>query len=158
MIHILLIISFLLHPFFVTVTNVNHNPKTNTLEISCKIFYNDLEKDILKQYNVKIDIINPKNKQEVNNLIALYLKKHIKVVVNNKSYPLNFVGYQIIGDAAWCYLETPKTPKIKTISFKNNILLSLYPQQINIVNLKIEDKEINQKLDENQTVLNYISG
>lgn len=157
MIHILFILSFLLHPFFVSVTTFNQNPKTKTVEISAKIFYNDLEKDIFNQTKVKIDVVKPKNKAEVNTLIALYLQKHLKVTINNKIYPINFIGYEIIDDAAWCYLETPKIPIIKTLSIKNNILLALHPQQINIVNLKIEGKEINQKLDESQTVLNYIS-
>lgn len=157
MIHILLILSFLLHPFFVSVTTFNQNPKTKTVEISAKIFYNDLEQDIFKQSNVKIDIVHPKNKSESDNLIALYLQKHLKVTINNKIYPINFIGYQIIDDAAWCYLETPKTPKIKTISITNNILLALHPQQINIVNLKIDDKEASYKLDESQTVFNFIN-
>lgn len=157
MIHILLILTIFLHPFFVSVTQFTQNSKTKTVEISAKIFYNDLEQDIFNQTKLKIDVIQPKNKLEVNNLIAAYLQRHLKVTINNKIYPLNFVGYQIIDDAAWCYLETSKTPKIKTISIKNNILLALHPQQINIVNLKIEDNEANYKLDESQTVFNFIN-
>lgn len=155
MIHILLILSFLLHPFFVTVTDVNHNPKSKTIEISIKIFTDDLEKAILNENKTVLDITNPQNKNRADNLIALYLQKHLKVVLNNKFYPINFVGYQITNEAVWCYLETKKKPKIKTISITNTLLLALYPQQINIINFKAEGKEAHIKLDENLTVFNF---
>ncbi len=155
MVHILLILSFLLHPFFVTVTNVNHNPKSKTIEVSTKIFTDDLEKAILNENNTVLDITKPQNKNQANNLIGLYLQKHLKVVINNKLYPLNFVGYQITQEAVWCYLETKKTPKIKTINITNTLLLTLYPQQINIVNLNLDGKETPFKLDENVTVFDF---
>jgi hypothetical protein len=155
MIHILLVLLFLLHPFFVGVTDFNLNPKTNTIEISSKLFTNDLEKAISNENKIIFNITNPQNKTQANHLVTLYLQKHLKVTVNNKFYPLNFVGYQITNDAVWCYLETQKIPKIKTISITNALLLTLYPQQINIINLKIYDKEIHIKLDESQTVYNY---
>lgn len=155
MIHILHILFFLLHPFFVGVTDINLNPKTNTIEISSKIFTNDLEKAISSENKITFNITNPQNKTQANNLITLYLQKHLKVMVNNKFYSLNFVGYQITNDAVWCYLETKKTPKIKTISITNTLILNLYPQQINIINLKIYDTETHTKLDESQTVYNY---
>ncbi len=155
MIHILLIKFFLLHPFYVTVTDVNQNPKSKTIEISTKIFINDLEKAILNENNTVLNITNPQNKNQADDLIALYLQKHLKVAINNKFYPINFVGYQITHDAVWCYLETKQTPKIKTISITNSLLLALYPQQINIINFKAEGKEAHIKLDENLTVFNF---
>lgn len=155
MIYILHILLFLLHPFFVAVTDINLNPKTNNIEISSKIFTNDLEKAIANENNIALNITNPCNKAQANNLIALYLQKHLQVKVNNKLYVVNFLGYQILDDAVWCYLETKKVPKIKTIGIVNTVLLDLHPSQINIINLTIYDKQMHIKLDKNQNFYNY---
>ena len=39
-----------LHPIFVSVTEIEHNAKDKTLEISCKIFTDDFEKTLRLTY------------------------------------------------------------------------------------------------------------
>lgn len=58
MLHMLFLnLLYFLHPFYVSVTEVAHNPKTKNLEISCKIFFNDLETALEKQSNSQLDIL-----------------------------------------------------------------------------------------------------
>ena len=47
------------HPIFVSVTEIEHNAKDKTLEISCKIFTDDLEKidRIYMENNGEITVI-----------------------------------------------------------------------------------------------------
>mgnify|MGYP006204322833 CR=1 FL=1 len=68
---ILFLFTFL-HPFYVSVTDINHNQKTKSLEISSKIFFDDLESDIEKENNLRIDILKPQNKDLINDLISKY--------------------------------------------------------------------------------------
>jgi hypothetical protein len=44
-----------LHPFHVSVVEINHNETDKTLEISCKIFIDDFEKVLAQNYKVKVD-------------------------------------------------------------------------------------------------------
>ncbi len=44
------------HPFYVSVTEINHNAKEQTLEISCKMFAEDLEEILKKNYKTAIDL------------------------------------------------------------------------------------------------------
>ena len=39
----------ILHPFYVSVTEINHNAADKTLEISCKMFTEDLEEILEKK-------------------------------------------------------------------------------------------------------------
>ena len=57
----------LLHPFFVSVTEINHNARDKMLEISCKTFTDDLEKSIEKTANVKLNLFNVKDKAQAEN-------------------------------------------------------------------------------------------
>ena len=155
MIHILLIIASLLHPFFVSVTDINQNAKSKTLEISCKIFCNDLELAILKETNKKIDIIHPQDKVFANKLIANYTAKHIQLKLNGKPCNLHFVGYENIEDAIWIYLESDKVQPIQTFEIRNDILLNLHPEQVNIINLKIDLMEEHFKTDRQKTTFKF---
>jgi hypothetical protein len=145
--NILILLFSFFHPFFVSVTEVNHNQKNKAIEISSKIFFDDLELEIEKEFNVKFDIIKPTDKAKVNALIADYLKKHLQIKLDGKIYPMNFIGYEIQEDAAWCYLEIPKINKVSKIEINNNILYQLHKEQINMLNVTVGGKRQSTKLD-----------
>ena len=42
------------HPYYISVVEINHNPTDKTLEISCKIFTNDFEATLEKNYKTKV--------------------------------------------------------------------------------------------------------
>lgn len=135
------------HPFYVSVTEINHNSKNKTIEISSKIFFDDLEHDIEKENKISFDIIKPIDKVKVNALIANYVKKHLILKIDGKVHAMNFVGYEIQGEAAWCYFEIPKINKISTIEINNNILHQLHAEQINMLNVTVAGKRQSTKLD-----------
>ena len=142
-----LLFIHVLHPFYISVTEVNHNAKTKTVEISSKIFFDDLEHQIEKDSHTSFDIINPKDKAKVNTLIAAYLKKHLQIKLNGKVVAMNYLGYEIQEDAAWCYLEIPKINKVNQITVFNDVLSELRPEQINMLNITVAGKRQSTKLD-----------
>ncbi len=146
-IQLLLFVTTYFHPFYVSVTDVHYNEKSKTIEVSSKIFFDDLEKILIKDYQTKIDILKPKDKNEVNRLIAQYLKKHLQLKINNKLYAMKYLGYEIQEDAAWCYLEIPKMPKVSTIEVFNDVLFKMHPQQVNMLNVSNAIKKQSAKLD-----------
>ena len=155
MIHIILILSSLLHPFFVSVTDINQNAKTKTLEISSKIFCDDLELAILKETNKKIDIIHPQDKALANKLIANYITKHILLKVNGKPCNMHFVGYENIEDAIWVYFESDKLQPIQTFEIRNDMLLNLHHEQLKIIKLNTDLIEKHFKADIQQTTFKF---
>jgi hypothetical protein len=60
----------LVHPFFVSVTEVNHNAKDKTLEISCKMFLDDTEKTLKKQLNTTVELVSPKEPKKAQQLLS----------------------------------------------------------------------------------------
>ena len=144
---LILLFIHVLHPFYISVTEVNHNAKTKTVEISSKIFFDDLEHQIEKDSHTSFDIINPKDKAKVNTLIAAYLKKHLQIKLNGKPVAMNYLGYEIQEDAAWCYLEIPKINKVNQITVFDDILFGLRPEQINMLNVMVAGKRQSTKLD-----------
>ncbi len=55
----------LLHPFYVSVTEVRHNEKSRALEVSTRIFYDDLEEALASASRTKVDILKPSDRELV---------------------------------------------------------------------------------------------
>lgn len=132
------------HPFYVGITKIAHNSQEKSLEISVRLFHDDLESALSKY--AKVDIIKPKDKAEVERIIAEYMKENLRIQVNKKSVNLQFVGYQIEGDAAWCYLEVPKAGQIKTINLYNSLLVKEFKDHSNIIHVEANKVKHTTKL------------
>ena len=136
-----------LHPFFVSVTEIRQNQKTQNLEISSRIFFDDLEKTLEKKYKVKVDILKPDDPKKVNELIASYLQDHLQIKVNGKLVKLKFLGFEIEEEAAWCYLEAPQTTPLRRLDIEDAILFESHPLQQNMVHVTVGNKRQSTKLD-----------
>ncbi len=136
-----------LHPFFVSVTEIRQNEKTKNLEVSSRIFFDDLEKTLEKKYKVKVNILKPEDPKKVNELIAHYLQDCLQLKVNGKLVKLKFLGFEIEEEAAWCYLEAAQTTPLKRLDIKDAILFEEHPLQQNMVHVTVGNKRQSTKLD-----------
>jgi len=135
------------HPFFVSVTEIKHNDRAKSLEISSKVFFNDLEDALEKKYQKQLDILKPTEKTRITPLLQDYLQKHLQIKVNGKATPLQLIGYEIEEDAVWCYLEAPKVNQIKKMEVRNDVLFEEHDSQTNMLHLTVKGKRQSTKLD-----------
>ena len=136
-----------LHPFYVSVTEIRQNEKTKNLEISSRIFFDDLEKTLEKKYQVKVNILKPEDPKKVNELLADYLQDRLQIKVNGKLVKLKFLGFEIEEEAAWCYLEAPQTTPLKRLDIEDAILFEAHPLQQNMVHVTVGKRRKSTKLD-----------
>ena len=150
----ILSISFfgsLLHPFHVSVCEVVYSEKDKSLHVSQRVFIDDLEAALNKQFAVSL-VIDEKEKQPMrDSLIGLYLNKKLTITVNNKEVNHRYLGSEIEEDGIWCYIEYPGVKKIKSIEFRSSVFLEQFDDQANIVYFQVYDKEKNIKLDKIQS-------
>jgi hypothetical protein len=137
----------LFHPFFVSVTEIKQNQASHSLEISCKMFSDDLEKALEKQYHVQLDLIKPKDKEQVNKLINDYVKKHLLVCADGKTLNLNYIGYEIRDDGAWSYFEVKGINTVKQMNIHNDLLYGEHPEQINMMHVIISNQRKSTKVN-----------
>lgn len=135
------------HPFYVSVTDITHNKSTGTVQVSVRIFFDDLEKALEKKYKTNVDVLKPANRKELEILIAMYIKERLIISSNGKMLDLKYQGYEIEEDAAWCYLETGKVGRIKKLDVENNILFEAYASQSNMIHVTVNGKRQSTKLD-----------
>ncbi|HUR10204.1 MAG TPA: DUF6702 family protein [Flavitalea sp.] len=126
-----------MHPFFVSVTELNHNAADKNLEISCRIFTEDFETTLVKAYHTKVDLVKPANKEAIDKIIADYIKKHIQVKLDGKIVTLEYVGFEREQESVWSYFQVSNTSAPHKIEITNNILYDAFNQQINIMHMSV---------------------
>ncbi len=146
--HVLLILhTWLAHPFHVSVCDIEFNQKSSSLEISQRIFLDDLEEALRKTSGwTNLDVMNPTDKKRFDALLKDYLLKNLEVLANGKKLTLTYLGHEIEADAMWCYIEVTQLNNLNSIEVTNGVLLETFDDQINIVHIKREGKIRSLKL------------
>ncbi len=148
-----MLLSFLLfwlrlfHPFYVSITEIKQNPASHSLEISCRMFSDDLEKALEKQYHTPLDIIKPKDKALANKLIQDYVKKHFQIRIDGKTLNMDYVGYEIQEDGTWSYFEVKGIDQPKKITVHDDLLYEMHPEQINMMHVTVGRERKSTKVD-----------
>lgn len=126
----------LMHPFFISVIEIEHNEKEANLEISVRTFTDDLEKMIAQEYQVKLDLTQSNQKTKADELIQKYIQKKLQLNANGAKTNLDFVGFEIQKESTWSYFEVKNVKQLKELRIFCEILFGIDPQQINIVHVK----------------------
>ncbi len=134
------------HPLFVTVTEIEHNLKQKTLELSCKIFTDDFEKALRTAYKIKIDLLDAKQKITMDNLVNDYIQKHLKITVDGKVTFLKFIGYEKIEEGIYSYFEIINIPSLKKINITNELLYEYKKEQMGLIHVTVGGKRQSTKL------------
>lgn len=141
------------HPFHVSVCEVYHNPKTNSLEISMKIFIDDLELALQNQGNDQFRLVDSNDN---NAHLKNYITKQFKINIDSKAVALEFVGYEFEDDVILCYFEANKIKQIQEIEIHNGIIMEVYDDQINLTHFQYKDemKSLRASKDDTSGIIN----
>ena len=136
-----------LHPFHVSVCDVEHDAETKALQITHHIFLDDLEEALRKRHDNTLDIINPKNEADRDAFIEGYVMDHFSILVNSKPRIGNYLGHEFEEDALYCYIEIEGIKKLKSVNVRNTLLTDIFDDQVNLVHIKVDGKIKSFKLD-----------
>jgi len=143
------------HPFYVSISSITFNPQKKQVEISCRLFYDDLELALKNQMKQRIDVINPKNKQQADSTISQYIRNNFRLKVNGKPVELRYLGYEIIDDVAWCYLYSDQISSINQLEVTNQLLYQDFKRQSNIMHVQVGKTKKSYKLDHPKRVASF---
>ena len=145
------------HPIYVSVTEIQHNAKDKTLEISCKIFTGDFENILKSKTTSKINLLQPADKKLMESLVNQYIQQHLKIKVDGKLKTMEFLGYEQNEDAIQSYFEIDDVATLKKIDIQDDILYEYKSEQISIIHVVVNGNRKSTKLvnPESSVSLNY---
>jgi hypothetical protein len=135
------------HPFYISVTEINHNEKDKTLEISCKLFAEDLEKTIEKNNNKELDITADKDKAAFDQYIPAYINQHLSIRTDGKALPMQYVGFEKDKEYLYCYFEIDGVSAPHKFEISDNILQDFTKEQLNIIHVIVDGKRQSTRLN-----------
>jgi len=144
-----------MHPFYISVTEINHNAAEKTLEISCKMFTEDLENVLNKTANPKIDISNPKSKDQITKLLNQYVSMHLQIRVNDQPVKLELLGFEEEREAIWSYLQVNNIPSVKKIEINDSLLYDSFADQINLVHVTVSGNRKSSRVNNPESMVRF---
>lgn len=136
LIHFLLIIGSLLHPIHISLCEMNHNAAARRIEITHKIFIDDLQDALEKHYKIRTHLATSKEHPEAEKLIEQYLQMQFQCKINGQSVRWKYIGREYEIDACWIYLEAEQMLPVQSVEVRNAVLTELFDDQINFIHFK----------------------
>lgn len=143
------------HSFYISVIDIKHDAKSHNLNISVKLFTNDIENALKKTTTKSIDVLNPKNKSEMEIELMNYFKQRLSIDVNLKPTKIDFIGYEKEEDAIWVYLEVKKVNQPTTLKINTKLLYDFLPLQTNIVHVEINGIKKSSKVTNPESIVEF---
>lgn len=128
------------HKFHTSFAEAEYNAKESSLQITLRTFPDDLELALNKRNgkkNVRLD-----RKQETEPLLIAYLQETFQLKnAKGETVKLSWVGMDAGVDSAWLYFEAPMPEGFEGAQLRNGFLFDLYDDQINLVNVKQDERK-----------------
>ena len=125
-----ILLFVVIHKYYVSTTLIDFDLKSQTFEITLKVFYDDLEKD-LELDSVVVDY--DKDYNYLNKIFKRYLSENFIIEIENQRIILEYLGYEKKRDQINFYMNLDNDLKNKSINIQNSVLFNSFPDQKNII-------------------------
>jgi hypothetical protein len=127
------------HKFHTSFTEADYNAAERSLQITLRTFPDDLENVLTRRRGKAVTL---GRKKETEPLLAAYLQEtfQLKNAVG-ETVKLSWVGMDAGVDSAWLYFEAHMPEGTAGAQLRNQFMFDLYDDQINLVNVKHDDKK-----------------
>ena len=140
-----------LHKIHVSIAQLEYNQKSQSVEITLRVYTDDLENAVSQHSKrpVKIDPATANKDKRVGEAILAYVRNSLELKSKSGSLvKLNWVRMEWQVDMYWLYLEgrlpgaSGNSNGLDGAQLRNKIFCDLFDDQVNIVNTKIHEKQV----------------
>ena len=126
------------HKFYVSVTNVNYSEKDKAIQITSRVFIDDLHKLLLERYDVKSKFATEEESPLADEYLEKYLRSKFVIEVNGANASYDYIGKKYDADVVVFYIEVPNIDleTVKSVQIENEMLMDLFEDQQNVVHFK----------------------
>lgn len=124
------------HPYYISVADIHHNQNFARLEITLRIFVDDLEKAIALHQSVPSFYITDPDDTSTRDMIRLYLDDRFRLAVNREAASTEFLGGEVEDDTFWAYLKVDGVGRLDQLEIEYTVLLEVFEEQLNLVHVQ----------------------
>ena len=141
------LILSLVHPFHVSVCDIEFNGGSKSIQVSQRVFLNDLEKALNEKFSINLMIDEETTIAFRDSLIQTYVLGNFHILVDGKENKRVYIGNEIEEDAMWCYIEYEGVNILESLEVRSTVLLETFDDQANIIHFSYGDYEKSIRLD-----------
>ena len=133
--------SYTIHKFYIAIYQINFISDKKRLEITSRIFVDDLNAALFKNYKIKTHIGESTETKEDITMMNQYLIEHFKIKVNGNSKNIQFISKEMENNVVIGYYKIIDVSSIKTLSIQNATLMEVFSDQQNIIQTNFNGKK-----------------
>ncbi|MET2984919.1 DUF6702 family protein [Aureibaculum conchae] len=152
---ILPIFAFTPHKFYISLIKVEFKPEQEAVQITMRIFIDDLQKVINETNDINIELAVKNEVKNSDELIIKYIEDNFYITINSKNTSYNYLGKEYDNDIVYLYLEITNIKKMNSIEVNDTMLMDYFPTQKNIIKLKANNSKKTLFLTKNKNKESY---
>jgi hypothetical protein len=125
--------SMLPHKFYVSLTEIRFNGESSRLEVSMRIFPDDMDQVLLERSGTETFLATKMEPPGADSILQAYLVLHFTLESDGIPVSLRYLGKEPEADALWCYFESEPIAPPLSLTVHNGILMDKFEDQVNIV-------------------------
>ncbi len=125
------------HPRKESETEIQFNALSQKTEIIHRFRISDAEEALQNAHGKGLDLLND---QTVQLAFGYLVQDHFMLTANGKKVETEMVGAELQDGSIWVYQESAPLPQTAEYILRFNALIDTFPQQVNIVNVRLYDQ------------------
>ena len=127
--------AFTAHKFYVSIYQIDYKPAKKELQITSRIFLDDLIDaiEVSSKKRISLGEKSPTSADLV--LFERYQKEHLLIRINNKEVAYKYLSSELENNVFISYFKVENLSSVKSIEVKNTALFEILPTQQNIIQI-----------------------
>lgn len=133
--------SMAAHKFYMSIYQINYAPQKKMIQITSRIFIDDLNDALEKKYHKKYFIGTDRETPEDEVAMKKYLSEKFILKLNGTAKPMSFLSKEVDTNVLVCYFKITDVSKINKLEIENSALTELNDEQQNIIQANISGEK-----------------
>ncbi len=133
--------SMAAHKFYVAIFQINYAPEKKMLQITSRIFVEDLDHMLQKKYGKPFHLGEKEETPEQVALMQKYLLDHLAIKIDGKPKAIVYLSKEMENNVLICYFRITDITKISSFEIENKILFDFVTEQQNIIQTNINGQK-----------------
>lgn len=149
------LISFT-HEYYVSITEVVYVSEKQQLQLTTRVFTDDMEAYFNSQTNENIQLSPDHNPILIDALVERFFQNNFKVFFDNNKLEISYLGRQYQEDQMLIFAEVTELSPPTSYRIQNTILIPFRTKQQNIVRVKNNITQKSFLMNASKTILNQL--
>jgi len=142
-----------LHDYYVSSTEVVFVEDKQQLQVTTRVFIDDLEAYFNAQTEDKIQLQPDLEPAKIDSLVHVFFKNNFNIFFDKKEVGIQYIGRQYKEDQILIFAEATEVSPPTSYEIHNTILIPFRSDQQNIVHLKTVNSKKSFLMDASKTIL-----